>query len=337
MSESMGRRLLKSATPRRELMLKYAPTVFAVPSTVIHPGAFAEILTDRYGAKLPLPEIILFALYAFLCILVATFLKSSVSSSSAAFTKAAGKGFLITVSTGIIMCALLVPVLPSKRPYSAWSPAVQALFRFLADMSRVMSVYLTYIRRNKEPSTTSAVRWFVIQATYASGRSLARTLQDAVLYEIQRRAGVPPNLRLYVDMAAKFFKIFSFAGQGALGAAGLVLPPDDELLSTAWKVWNAFDEIDAQTLVKRRREWVTDAFLTRAPSDHSSAAARALLQEHSERAPAVPFQAQGLPDVELARGVGFAAPRERASSGGSGADAAVPLVLAAHRGSSLDQ
>ena len=138
-------------------------------------------------------------------------------------------------------------------------------------------------------------------------------------------------------MAAKFFKIFSFAGQGALGAAGLVLPPDDELLSTAWKVWNAFDEIDAQSLVKRRREWVTDAFLTRAPSDHSSAAARALLQEHSERAPAVPFQAQGLPDVELARGVGFAAPRERASSGGSGADAAVPLVLAAHRGSSLDQ
>lgn len=288
-SESMGRRVLKSATPRRELLLKYALTIFAVPSTVIHPGAFAEILTDRYGAKLPLPEIILFALYAFLCILVTTFLQSSVSSSSS-FTKAAGKGFLITVSTGIVMCVLLVAVLPSKTPYSAWSPAVQALFRFFAEMSRVMSVYLTHIQLNKEPSTRSAVRWFVLNATYALGRSFARALQDEVLYELQRRAGVPPNFRLYVDMAAKFFNIFSSVGERALRAAGLVLPPDDELLSTAWKVWNAFDEIEL-------------APLERASSNST--------QEDRWWRPAAPAASAPLVPVasrndEGARGVGFA-------------------------------
>jgi hypothetical protein len=302
----MGRRVLKSATPRRELLLKYAPTIFAVPSTVIHPGAFAEILTDRYGAKLPLPEIILFALYAFLCILVTTFLQSSVSSSSAAFTKAAGKGFLITVSTGIVMCALLVAVLPSKTPYSAWSPAVQALFRFFAEMSRVMSVYLTHIQLNKEPSTRSAVRWFVLNATYALGRSFARTLQDAVLYELQRRAGVPPNFRLYVDTAARFFNIFSSVGDRALRAAGLVLPPDDELLSTAWKVWNAFDEIDTRTLLERRRE-------------RGDPAERVLTQGMQNQSKAAPFQARhvGVSDAgrndEGARGVGFARQQARPS------------------------
>ena len=263
-AKTTGKKVLKSATPRKELLIRYAPQVFAAGSAVL-PRAFAEIITNRYGVKLPLPQIIVFALYAFLCVLVATFLKS-VTTAAAPFTRAAGQGFLCAVSAGIIMCGLFASVLSSKRLRSANDVSVQSLFRFLTEMSRVMSIYLKFLPAKEEPAASSTVTWFVREAGRAIARSFARSLRDAVFHEIQRRAGVPPHFRVYVDFAAHFLNVFSYLGGALLSVTGLVLPENSELMKTVLETWRTFDDISPAGLDSRP----SDAFLLRNENGRAS-------------------------------------------------------------------